>query len=300
MATFFMNAAPIKGAEPVLLERRAVALTDELVLNIVRMPGGRFLMGDSKGSGQKDERPVRNVSIEPFWATTRELSVGAFTAFVEATGYQMGNSCWVYDTRWIERVGLNWRAPGYKQEQNHPVVCVTWHDAQAFIKWARRTSGIKWRLPSEAEWEFAARGGSTGTYYWGEEIQPLCEHANAADKQTKIHHPTFAVNDCDDGYYTTSPTGAFLPNPWGLYDVYGNVWEWVEDCWNSTYRGAPDNGSPWLTGDCTRRGFRGGGWGDIPRFARSSIRNRSAATSRKDDIGFRLVVSDRALSTERE
>lgn len=260
-------------------------------LELVWIPPGRFRMADITGSGQADERPLREVEISGFWMMRTEVTRGMFARFVEDTGHDTGNRCWVHDRGWSERNGLDWKAPGFVQSDDHPVTCVNWHDAQTFIAWLNRKSGEVFHLPSEAEWEYAARAGSETRYYMGNEPSELCAHANAADKRALEHYPGFAVNDCDDGYVRTSPVASFAASPWGLYDIYGNVWEWVEDCWRVSYAGAPVDGSAFLEGDCNRRGFRGGGYGDIPDFARSTLRNRGNAAHRKDDIGFRLVVS---------
>jgi formylglycine-generating enzyme required for sulfatase activity len=258
------------------------------------VPGGRFRMGDTTGTGQADEGPLREVAVEGFWMMRTEVTRGMFAAFVEDTGYTAPSGCWVHDNGWTRRDKLNWRSPGFAQTDNHPVTCVNWHDAKAFSAWLNDKTRQQFRLPSEAEWEYAARAGSETVYYTGDASEALCRIANAADKSALQDYPGFAVNACDDGFVRTAPVASFAASPWGLYDVYGNVWEWVEDCWNTSYSGAPMDGSAVLTGDCNRRGFRGGGYGDIPHFARSTLRNRGDASDRKDDIGFRLVTSDRA------
>jgi formylglycine-generating enzyme required for sulfatase activity len=260
-------------------------------LELVWIPQGRFRMGDITGSGQADERPLREVAISGFWMMRTEVTRGMFARFVEDAGHDTGNRCWVHDGGWSEKDGLDWKAPGFVQSDGHPVTCVNWHDAQAFIAWLNHKSGEAFRLPSEAEWEYAARAGSESVYYMGDDPSELCAHANAADKKALEHYPGFAVNNCDDGYVRTSPVASLAASPWGLYDIYGNVWEWVEDCWRASYAGAPSDGSAVLEGDCTRRGFRGGGYGDIPHYARSTLRNRGNAAHRKDDIGFRLVIT---------
>jgi len=272
-------------------------ISTPLPLELVWIPPGRFRMGDISGDGQADERPLREVEISGFWMMQTEVTRGMFARFVEDSGHDTGNRCWVHDGGWSERDDLNWKAPGFVQSDDHPVTCVNWNDAQTFITWLNRKSGEVFRLPSEAEWEYAARAGSETLYYMGNEPSELCAHANAADKRALEHYPDFAVNDCDDGYVRTSPVASFTASPWGLYDIYGNVWEWVEDCWSASYAGAPADGSAVFEADCSRRGFRGGGYGDIPHFARSTLRNRGNAAHRKDDIGFRLVVS--AAETER-
>jgi formylglycine-generating enzyme required for sulfatase activity len=266
-------------------------ISQPLALELVWIPGGRFRMGDIGGTGQADERPLREVEIDGLWMMRTEVTRAMYAGFVADTRYASGDRCWVHAGVWIEKDGLDWRHPGFRQGDDHPVTCINWHDARAFIAWLNRKTGEAFRLPSEAEWEYAARAGTETLYYTGNEPAALCTHANAADKSALEHYPEFAVNTCDDGYTRTSPVASFAASQWGLYDMYGNVWEWVEDCWNSSYAGAPADGSAYLEGDCARRGFRGGGYGDIPRFARSTLRNRGHATHRKDDIGFRLVVS---------
>ena len=266
-------------------------------LELAWIPPGRFHMGDISGGGQADEQPLREVEISGFWMMRTEVTRAMFARFVEDSGHDTGNRCWVHDGGWSERDGLDWKAPGFVQSDDHPVTCVNWNDAQTFITWLNRKSGEVFRLPSEAEWEYAARAGSETLYYMGNEPSELCAHAHAADKSALEHYPDFAVNDCDDGYVRTSPVASFAASPWGLYDIYGNVWEWVEDCWSASYAGAPADGNAVFEADCSRRGFRGGGYGDIPHFARSTLRNRGNAAHRKDDIGFRLVVS--GAETER-
>lgn len=271
---------------------RTQSVSDPFSFELVWIPAGRFRMGDSNGIGQADEQPLREVAVQGFWMMRTEVTRAMFRRFVEATTHDTGNGCWIHEGEWILKEGLDWREPGFAQAEGHPVTCVSWHDTQAFIAWLNRQTGRAFRLPTEAEWEYAARAASDSVYYWGDAPALLCTHANAADRSALQDYPGFAVNDCDDGYVRTSPVASFAPNPWGLYDIYGNVWEWVEDCWNPSYEAVPRDGDAVRNGDCDRRGFRGGGYGDIPYFARSTLRNRGDATHRKDDIGFRLVVSE--------
>ena len=283
------NAAAAADSQEQACLTRVIA--NPFAIELVWIPQGRFVMGDVQGSGQSDEKPLHEVRIEGFWMMRTEVTRGMFERFATRTGYDAGDRCWVHDGGWVEKAGLNWRNPGFAQDANHPVTCVNWHDAQAFTAWLNRETGESLRLPSEAEWEYAARAGSDTIYYTGNAPAMLCSHANAADRSALKHYPGFAVNACNDGYARTSPVAVFAANPWGLHDIYGNVWEWVEDCWNTSYAGAPADGSAYRRGDCSRRGFRGGGYGDIPHFARSTLRNRDKALHRKDDIGFRLVTS---------
>ena len=262
--------------------------TQGLVFNFALIPGGEFLMGDS--SGQKDEQPIRQVYVDAFYLQTAEVTLQQYSTYVDVFNVSVDPGCWHFTDGWVYSNNYSWKDPGYNQDPNHPVVCISWMDAQNFIRWLNSTSPHKFRLPSEAEWEHAARAFTTTTYYWGEEPEGLCTHANAADNQTLKQFPTFKTNDCDDGYLFTSPVGGFLPNPFGLFDIYGNVWEWTQDCWNTSYVNAPQDGVAWLSGTCDKRVYRGGGWGDNPRFARSSLRNFAEINERRDDIGFRLVI----------
>lgn len=253
-----------------------------------RIMAGSFDMGDAHG--QQDELPIHTVSIDSFYMQTTEVTVEQYTRLGLSTDNMDINGCWYFDNRWKYAEHTNWKNPGYKQNKKHPVVCVSWIDVQRYINHLNTLSPHQFRLPSEAEWEYATRAHSKTRFYWGSEPAGLCTHANASDLQTLKRFPSFVSNKCDDGYLESAPVKSYLPNPFGLYDVYGNVWEWTQDCWNTSYINAPIDGSAWLSGQCSRRIFRGGGWGDNPKFARSSLRNRADSDQRKDDIGFRLVM----------
>ena len=141
---------------------------------------------------------------------------------------------------------------------------VSWEDAQQYVRWLSRETGETYRLLSEAEWEYMARAGTQTERYWGDDASRQCSYANGDDDDV----------ECSDGHEGTAPAGSFRANAWGLYDVLGNVWEWMEDCWNGDYSGAPTDGSAWRTGDCSLRVLRGGSWGEIPRFLRSACREQ--------------------------
>ena len=199
-------------------------VTGPFDVHLAWIPAGRYNRGDVSGIGQSDEKPVREVLVPDFWMMSTEVTRGMYARFVEATGHDGGDRCWVFEDGWLERAGLDWRDPGFAQTDEHPVTCVNWHDAEAFSSWLGGETGVAFRLPSEAEWEYAARAGSDTPYYWGDDRAMLCTHANAADRRALEHYPGFDVNDCDDGYVRTSPVGSFDASPWGLFDVYGNVW----------------------------------------------------------------------------
>ena len=151
-------------------------------------------------------------------------------------------------------------------------------DAQAYVAWLSRQTDHTYRLPSEAEWEYAARAGTTGKYYWGDDGAEVCRFANSLDKST----------ECSDGYENTAPVGEYQPNTFGLYDVLGNASEWTEDCWNrGGYSGAPADGTPWVQSDCRGRVLRGGNW--YATAVRSSTRSGAAKTTRLDQLGFRIA-----------
>ena len=144
------------------------------------------------------------------------------------------------------------------------MVCVNWEDAQAYTAWLSRESGAEYRLLSEAEWEYVARGGTQTVQYWEEGEQ--CRHVNGADASTEFDWKIA----CDDGHARTAPVGSYTENGFGVSDVLGNVWEWVEDCWNGNYEGAPADGTAWTSGNCHTRMVRGGSWDCTPWVLRSA------------------------------
>ena len=195
-----------------------------------------------------------------------EVTRGEWAAFVRATGYSSGNSCWTYENRnWKKRSGRSWRNPGFSQTDRHPVVCVSWHDAQEYVGWLSEKTGQAYRLLTEAEWADVARGTERGSQ---------CGYANGADLAAKRTYPHWTIVECDDGYVWTAPVGSYVPNGQGVYDVLGNVWEWVEDCWE---------------GDCSRRVLRGGSWDNSPASLRSALRFGNGTGVRNSNGGFRLA-----------
>ena len=288
------HLAEIRGlnsAEPRLAEgelrlddARRAAETRALTGDMVSIPGGTFRMGDLSGDGYDNEKPVHNVTVPSFKLGKYEVTVGQFRRFVEATGYRtdaemgMGGNegCRTYtDDGWDWKPGRSWRNPEYAIEDNQPVVCVSWNDAQAFIEWLTEQTGETYRLPSEAEWEYAARSGTRTKYSWGNDIG--YNRANCAECGSRW----------DD--HRAAPVGSFSANAWGLHDMHGNVWEWVQDCWNKNYMGAPSDGSAWVSGDCNLRVHRGGSWYNTPRRLRSADRNGFTQSRRAYDRGFRLA-----------
>lgn len=275
---------------------------------MITLPGGNFIMGAPPGEEEREgmpadlrrrSQPQRRIGIAPGLAMARTtVTRGQFAAFVEETGHEPGTGCWVFVNNgatyeYEHRPGLSWRSPGFEQTDEHPVVCVSWHDAMAYAAWLTRQTNRVYRLPSEAEWEFAARAGTLTARFWGDSVVGACEHANVADMTLANtlnldRRPQF-THRCTDGHAYTAPVGSFRPNAFGLYDMLGNVWQWTADCLNPSLEGVPTDGSPRLTGDCDSRPMRGGSWSHLPWYVRSGNRVRGQAAERYSTVGFRVL-----------
>jgi formylglycine-generating enzyme required for sulfatase activity len=285
---------------------------------MVTLPPGRFWMGspDSEEGRRESEGPRHAVSIAYPLALGRDpVSVDAFAAFIARTGHDMGSSARVWTgEKWEDTPGKGWRDPGFAQTGEHPVTCVSWEDATAYVAWLNETLGLAgrrdaYRLPSEAEWEYACRAGTTTPFSFGETIsttQANYDGNYAYGRGRKTGRWRKA----------TTPAGTFPVNAFGLRDMHGNVLEWCADGWNQTYGGGlvgredgsggflledgsgsialegdhpPTDGSAWLSGAPSLRVVRGGSWYDDPQFLRSAYRDWGEPTDRNDDIGFRLA-----------
>ena len=260
---------------------------------MVVVPAGTFMMGspDSEVGRASDEGPAHRVTFDrpyaPFAVGVHEVTRGEFARFVEATSRSMAG-CSVYDDRrqrWSWGRNNNWMNPLIDQTDAHPVVCVSWLDAKAYIRWLSGETGETYRLLSEAEWEYVARAGTSTARYWGESQVGQCRYANGADSGTD--YPDRWVG-CDDGYEKTAPVGSFEANAFGLHDVMGNVWEWVEDPYHRSYRDAPSDGSVWEGGSGDRM-FRGGSWYHGPAILRSANRADDDLDDRVSNYGFRVA-----------
>ena len=238
--------------------RERTALERELAGEMVSIPGGSFDMGDLSGEGDDGELPVHSVTVPAFRLGKHEVTFAQWDACVAdggCNGYSPGDVGW--------------------GRGNRPVIEVSWDDIQAYIAWLNGRTGGNYRLPTEAEWEYAARAGSTTLYSWGDDIGS--NRANCSNDM------------CGDSYEFTAPVGSFPANAWGLHDMHGNVSEWVQDCYNYGYEGAPSDGSAWESGNCDYGVIRGGAWYDYARYLRSADRGGNVRASRNNSVGFRLA-----------
>lgn len=255
-------SAPQAGATPSSFAARQPGETFSDALSsggrgpeMVVIPAGSFRMGCVSGRECFNrETPVHDVTIPQAFAVSKyEVTFEDYDRFT-------------YPNRVDDR--------GWGRDRR-PVINVSWNDAQEYVAWLSRQTGQIYRLLSEAEWEYVARAGSALAYSWGNDIG-----SNRAN-----------CNECGSAWddKQTAPVGSFSANAFGVHDVHGNVWEWVEDCWNERYAGAPSDGSAWRSGNCELRVLRGGSWLVIPRNLRSANRLRNTTGNRLDNNGFRVV-----------
>jgi formylglycine-generating enzyme required for sulfatase activity len=249
---------------------------------MVVVPAGSFTMGSlpgEKGRVSNDESPQHLVTIGRAFAVGKfHVTRDQFASFVQKTGYAASTTC-----------GGGWRDPDFVQEGTHPVVCVNWDDAKAYVDWAAKETGKPYRLLSEAEWEYAARGrtspGEYPRFWFGDDEREICRYGNFGDR--------WKFAPCNDGYDHTSPVGHYEPNAFGLYDMAGNAQQWTADCYHHSYDGSPVDGSAWTSESCDYgRVVRGGSWGTVfPRELRAASRGGCACgiTVGNADIGFRLA-----------
>jgi formylglycine-generating enzyme required for sulfatase activity len=263
---------------------------------MVVLPSGSFMMGssaDEKGRND-DEGPQHRVEIPEIFAVGRfHVTVDQFAAFVRATGYSAGSECRTFeDNKFENRTGRSWQNPGISQTGAHPATCLSWNDARSYVAWLSKTTDRPYRLLSEAEWEYAARAGTTTRYYFGDDERDMCRYGNGLDETAKAAVP--AVRDwdvlpCKDGFAFTSPVGTFPANAFGLADMLGNASTWVADCQKDSYLGAPSDSSAVTSGDCARRMLRGGSWISIPRGLRSAYRSGYTPSLRFSLNGLRVA-----------
>ncbi len=239
-----------------LLSANLAAKEEYIVPSMVSIPAGKFTMGSDGGEGFKVfHSPAHDVRVNAFQLSQYEVTVKEFRKFVDDTQRKTKTQCWKRKTGTdeIEMVDGQWNSSAYAPTENHPVMCIGRDDAKAYAAWLSKKTGNQYRLPSEAEWEYAARAGSEENYFFGNDERRLCEYANVLDESGSAAFKRDLGVDwpgvkCNDKAEYTSAVGMYKPNAFGLYDMIGNVGELVEDCQHFYYAGAPTDGSAWITG----------------------------------------------------
>jgi formylglycine-generating enzyme required for sulfatase activity len=271
--------------------------------SMIVIPTGSFQMGapDNEVGREDDETPQHEVIIGKGFALSRtSITVGQFREFVRVSGYQpdsvkLGGAS-VYDEgtgamRDDSNAGWQDDYAGRNADSRMPVVNVSWNDAKAYVDWLSQRTGKTYRLPSEAEFEYALRGGTTSRYWWGDGT-PSSKVENltgSGDRSPSGRRWSNAFQGYRDGYWGPAPAGSFAPNAFGLYDIDGNVSEWVQDCWHDSYLRAPRDGGAWVNPGCGSRVVRGGSWGSSPEQVRSAYRQGADANVRSGRVGFRVL-----------
>ena len=250
-------------------------------MEFVFVKGGCYEIGDAFGDGEADEKPVHNVCVNDFHLGKYEVTVRQFRTFVQDTNYrteaEKGDGCYVWNgSQWEKDGSKSWRSPGFSQDDNQPAVCVSWNDTQAFNDWLSRKGGKGYRLPTEAEWEYAARSGGKKEKYAG-----TSNDSGLGD---------YAWYNANSGSRTHS-VGGKTPNGLGLYDMTGNVWEWCQDWYGEKYYNDSPRNNPQGPSSGTYRVLRGGSWLDSPQNVRAATRDRGGPADRDGDDGFRLSLS---------
>ena len=264
---------------------------------LVRIRGGQFRMGSpgSESGRNEDEGPAHAVKLHTFALARYPVTRAEYAQFVMATGHASSSGCLVWNNERFEAApGADWRNPGFAQTDQEPVVCVSWNDARAYAEWLSGHSGAHYRLPSEAEYEYATRGGTGDARFWPPGDKNACAYADVADSTAQrlvSGGDRWTVHPCDDGHAYTAPVGSYKPNPFGLYDMLGNVWEWVEDCYHPSYDEAPADGSAWTEQRCSQHVLRGGSWAGYPAAVRSALRLWFGPDVRLNVMGFRVARS---------
>ncbi len=316
-------AGILSGVVPLLAVAQAVRGTPSEFRDcpdcplMVRIAPGSFVRGSTAAETTRERTPERDAPNEkpqmrvtigyPFAVGKYEVTRAEFARFAAETRLERTQDCLSWDranARWGRFPGeRNWQAPGFEQGDDHPVVCVNWSEAKAYAAWLARRTGQPYRLLTDAEWEYVARAGTTTARWWGDGRERACEFGNLSDltKAEALHSDdAAAIADrdrhfgCRDGYVFTAPVGRFKPNPWGVHDLFGNAWEWTEDCFGRSYVGAPIDGSarqpPGGAGAaCAERVMRGGAWHADAFYIRAAKHDFAPPALRSARMGLRVA-----------
>jgi sulfatase modifying factor 1 len=277
-------------------------------LSMVWIPGGAFQMGSRLGPEElrerfhkeiqyyADELPLHDVELDGFWLGRTEVTVGQYAAFAEASGYKTLSErrgwslSWNNESNtWDRQQGLSWKDPEFPQASDEPVVQIVRPDAEAFCVWLSRETGMRYCLPSEAQWEYACRAGTATVFSWGDDEAAGAPWTNAADWSVLSVHPDFEVFPFDDGAVFLRPAGSYRPNGFGLYDMIGGVREWCRDTYDSKFYGKSPRLNPVNLSGGKLAVLRGGSWADGPWNSRSACRNGHPFDRPSSDVGFRVA-----------
>jgi formylglycine-generating enzyme required for sulfatase activity len=287
------------GAAPAPTAKTPAALSGKVAMckdcpEMVAIPAGSFVMGspDDEDDRNDHEGPQTKMSIRAFSMGKYSVTRGQFAEFIQATGYQPARRCFaeVGNGKFDESSRASWKDPSFRQTDRDPVVCVNWEDAMAYVEWLSQATGKHYRLPSEAEWEYAARAGTTTSRIWGDDADDACDYANASDAELKKKYDWKTVA-CNDGYVYTSPVGKFKPNKFGLYDMMGNARQIVAGCLTDSIADLPKDGS--ANADCDQHPLRGSSWESYPTaIMRVACREWVGPTYAHLAYGFRVALSE--------
>ena len=315
---FFTVGALLLLLSPPRLAGGVEAITNSIGMKLVLVPAGEFMMGSGESAEStaaffsqnyrmtltadycRKEHPQHPVRItRPFYLGAHHVTRGQFRAFVEQSGYKTeaekgdkpGADGWnAAEKKFQFHAGYSWQNVGFEQTEEHPVLCVSWNDAVAFCRWLDGKEGKQYRLPTEAEWEYACRAGTTTRYSSGDDPETLAQAANVPDATSKAYFPRKGISG-SDGYAFTSPAGSFRPNAFGLYDMHGNAWQWCADWQGKDYYAASPLTDPKGPDSGLSRVLRGGSWHSGPSENRSANRGGAAPSIRASMGGFRVACT---------
>lgn len=273
---------------------------------MVIVPGGSYLKGSPQDEpGRSDDERNHDeddqvgpggaqvkVTVPAFALGTHEISNKEFSLFVTDTTYEMRGGCRAdlhRDGRYQPYPEATWDNTGREHKNDFPASCIDWFTANKYTEWLSRRTGKRYRLPTESEFEYARRAGSVTAFHFGTDREQLCRYANVPDASLKAVAPMYTTLDCNDGYWDLAPVGQFEPNAFGVYDITGNVWEWLADCYEPSYANAPTDGSALIVEGCEVRSIRGGSAAYDLSSLRAADRSDDPPDALYDGIGFRVA-----------
>lgn len=292
--------ALLAGVIPAAPKEPAQEITSSIGMKLVRIPAGQFLMGSPKNEEHRlDDELQHEVEItRPFYLGKHEVTVSQYKAFVNDTGYRTegerdGKGGRAFDGKeFVQKPEFTWKNLHFAQSDDEPVVVVTWSDAVAFCAWLSKKDGLTYRLPTEAEWEYACRAGTKTSFNTGAREDDLKAAGNIADAALKSKWvDVFWAMSWNDGFPFTAPVGKFKANGFGLHDMHGNVWEWCSDWYGENYYGLSPRQDPQGPSSGKERVSRGGAWSTQPKFCRSAFRDWHEPSYRSDCVGFRVAAT---------